>query len=384
MKLAIVTHFPKDPEKPKGGVEVVSVNLVKELANFKDLDIHVITQDFSNSIIDISSWHGVTVHRLPGIKGNKLINAIGRGRRQISNYLLNLAPHVVHAHDTYGLMVKGLRIPRVFTIHGFIYADTRVSKTKWAWIRSKIWRWIETRGWADQPHIISISPHVREHLSGISRGVIHDIDNPISDEFFEIPRGEKKGVIFSASVICPRKNTLALIEAFGKLVKDGMEAELRLSGAITEPHYGQLVQERIKKEDVIGKVSLLGWISTEHFMEELANASIFALVSLEENSPLGIAEAMAAGVPVVTSNRCGMPYMVRHGETGFLVNPIDTCDIAKRLKLLLEEDSLRVDMGEKSRAVALDRYRPSTISKRTRAVYYEVCGIEENSVENKF
>ncbi|MFX0205773.1 MAG: glycosyltransferase family 4 protein [Candidatus Hodarchaeota archaeon] len=347
---------------PRGGVETVSVNLVKALANFEDLDIHVVTQDYSCTIIDISSWHGLTVHRLPGIKGSNLINAIGRGRRQISNYLLELAPHVVHAYDTYSLMVKGLKIPRVFTIHGFIYADTLISKTKWAWIRSKIWKWLETGGWADQPHIISISPYVRERLSGISKGVIHDIDNPISESFFQIERKERKGVIFSAAVISQRKNILNLVKAFAKLIEEGYDAELRLAGPIIEPEYGQLVRELISAWVLDNKVTLLGKVSTEQIHRELAEASVFALVSLEENSPMGIEEAMAAGVPVVTSNCCGMPYMVRHNETGFLVNPNDADDIAKRFKHLIENAALREAMGEKSRAIALDRFHPQRVA----------------------
>ena len=103
--------------------------------------------------------------------------------------------------------------------------------------------------------------------------------------------------------------------------------------------------------------------------EELAAASAFALVSLEENSPMGIEEAMGAGVPVVTSNRCGMPYMVSHGRTGYLVDPNDPDQIADRLGDLLADDALRVRMGETARTVALARFHPRVVAERTREVY---------------
>jgi hypothetical protein len=106
----------------------------------------------------------------------------------VQAYLETLRPDVIHAHDVYGLMVKGLATPRVFTIHGFIYADTLVSGSRLARPRGWLWYWIETRGWADQPHIVSISPYVRERLHGIARGVIHDIENPIAPEFFHVER----------------------------------------------------------------------------------------------------------------------------------------------------------------------------------------------------
>lgn len=374
MKVAIATHFPKDPKVPHGGVEAVSVNLVKALAAYEDLDVHVVTLDNSLQETSVFAWHGATIHRLPGPEGSALINALGGGRRRVSQYLMNLAPDIVHAHDTYGLMVKGLPIPRVFTIHGFIYADTLLSKTKWAWIRSKIWHRIETAGWASQPHIISISPYVRERLSGITTGVIHDIDNPISESFFHIERKERKGVIFSAAVISQRKNTLNLIKAFKILLDEGHDAELRLAGTVVEQPYGELVKDYISQMGLGKKVAMLGQLTAEQIHEELSIASIFALVSLEEGSPMGIEEAMASGIPVVTSNRCGMPYMVRHGESGYLVDPTDPVEIARCLNKILEKEELRVAMGKHAREIALDRFHPSVVARRTRDVYFQILG----------
>ena len=97
-----------------------------------------------------------------------------------------------------------------------------------------------------------------------------------------------------------------MVEAFARLVEGGCHSELRLAGSITEPGYGQLLKQRIKRYGLNEKVIMLGRISTEQIKAELASASIFALVSLEENSPMGIEESMAAHIPVVTSNRCGI------------------------------------------------------------------------------
>ncbi len=370
-----MTSFPDDPGAPVGGVEAVSVNLIEALAKFEDLDIQVVTtrQTYSSSVID--SWGRVTVHRLAWAGGSTLRHASGSGRRQMQEYLTKIKPDVIHAHDTYGLMTKGMAVPRVFTIHGFIYGDTRVSGSRFARVRSYVWRRIETAGWADQPHIVSISPYVRERLSGIATGVIHDIDNPVSDRFFDTDRRDNGTVVFCAAAVTARKNTLTLIDAVAHLADDGIEVELRLAGSLDDAHYVQRVRGHVARRQLEKQIIFLGRIGTEQIQKELSSASVFALTSLEENSPMGIEEAMAAGVPVVTSNRCGMPYMVRDGESGFLVDPNDTEEIALRLRQLLRSDELRRSMGTRGREIALDRFRAANVAARTREVY--ACALQD-------
>lgn len=372
MKVAVVTQFPVDPQAPHGGVEAVSVNLVKGLAKLDDLQVHVVTLSPESTSLSVSTWENATIHRLPAPRCSMLRGATGPWRQLIKKYLLTIHPDIVHAHDTYGLMVKGLRLPRVFTIHGFIYGDTEVSGKNWPWLRSRLWKWIETAGWADQPHIISISPYVRERVSGVARrAVIHDIDNPISESCFHIERHPDKATIFSAAVISPRKNTLRLVQALLKLNESGIAAQLRLAGPIVNSAYGNELLESIRHYDLEDSVHLLGRIGTRQVENELARATVFALVSLEENSPMGIQEAMAAGVPVVTSNRCGMPYMVRSGGTGFLVDPENPDNIARRLQKLIENPTLCDQMSSEARRVALSRFHPDLVAERTREVYLE-------------
>jgi len=371
LKVGIVTSFPDDPGAPHGGVEAVSVHLVRALAQFDDLDVHVVTAGRSCSSATTERWERVTLHRLPWAGGSVLRNATGAGRRQMQAYLRELKPDVIHAHDTYGLMVTGVKVPHVFTIHGFIHVDTALRGGVCSMVRSTLWRWVETRGWAKQPNIISISPYVRDRLTGIARGAIYAIDNPVSDTFYHVDRNECKGVIFSAACISRLKNPLALLKALACLREEGCEAELHLAGTCQDADYEKCLVAFIREHDLSSKVKSLGSLTAPQIHEELSCASIFALTSLHENAPLSIAEAMAVGMPVVTSNRCGMPYMVRHGESGFLVDPNDPHDIARRLRQLLESDELRRSMGAKGKEIALDRFHPAKVAARTREVYLQ-------------
>jgi len=247
-----------------------------------------------------------------------------------------------------------------------------LSENKFPWLRSKMWKIIEQGNWASQPNIISISPYVRERLSGIATGMIYDIENPISESFFDIDRAEKKGVIFSSAVISPRKNTWGLVKAVSKLVAEGVDVQLRLAGSVVNQEYADQMNQWIEDHDMKEHVHFLGKISVDDIKNELSQAAIYALVSLEENSPMGIEEAMAVGVPVVTSNCCGMPYMVRHSETGFLVDPFNSQSIADKFRYLLDCDSLRKQQGENGSRIAIAHYHPKVVAKRTRDVYVEI------------
>jgi len=78
---------------------------------------------------------------------------------------------------------------------------------------------------------------------------------------------------------------------------------------------------------------------------------------------------MAAGVPVITSNRCGMPYMVEDNKSGFLIEPADEPQIAERLTRLLGNAELRRSMAARSLEIAKERFHPAAVARKTMRVY---------------
>ncbi len=372
MKLAIVTDLPVNPELPKGGVESVSVNLVMALAAIDGLDVDVVTFANDQEEDSVSTWAGATVHRLVRPKGSLLLTSIGRGRKLISDYVSGLAPDVVHSHDTYGMMVRNQSCPTVFTVHGFIHGDIKVSRTGMYRMRAALWRLVETSSWADQQAIISISPYVREYLSGFTKSRIYDIDNPVSPSFFEVQRDEHPNTVFCAAAISRRKNTLGLIKAVNILVKKGIDVKLRWAGPVVENAYMDRITEYIIEKNLSDAITFLGQTPAATIRTELAHASVFGLVSREENSPMGIEEAMAVGIPVITSNLCGMPYMVDHGRSGFLVDQESPEDIASALAKILTNDELKDSMSMHSRKIAKERFHADVVAERSYAVYKEL------------
>ena len=374
MKVAVFSRYPGDSERPKGGVESVTVVLVKALAQLDDMDVHIVTLEQKRAEIAVEQDGDVVVHRLPGSRWPQILDVLaGPGKKTLVNYITELKPDVLHTHETYGLGLGTFFIPHVFTVHGFDHANLVANSAQFNWLRSRLWKRVERRGLAKQRHIISITPYVRKMIEPQTNASIYDIDNPVDERFFKIERRPELGRILCVGWINQRKNTLGAVEAFASAASRCAEARLVIAGEAMDAEYGNRVKQAIRHHGLETSVEMLGHINHAQLEHELARASVFLLPSKQENSPMAIAEAMAAGIPVIASNRCGMPDMIQEGQTGFLIDPETTDQITRRLTQLIINQQLCQQMGQAGRRMAMDRFHPHTVALRTKAVYERIC-----------
>jgi len=373
MKVALFSRFPLDVAHPRGGVETVTLALVRSLVATGQVDLHVVTLEKPGRATGRQAQEGATIHRLPGSSWPLMLDLLGGpARARLKKYLEALQPDLVHCHETHGLGLTDLKLPLVMTIHGFDHANLVADHARAAWLRSPLWKLVENRCLKRHRHIISITPYVRDYIAARTPATIYEIDNPIARSCFDIERHEVPGRIFYAGWISPRKNALGLTEAFARLSREGVAGTLHLAGEIRDAAYGAEIRALVDRAGLGDRVRLLGRISHDQVRQELAEAAVFALPSRQENSPMAIEEAMAAGVPVVTSNRCGMPFMVRQGVTGFLTDPEDIDGLKDGLKKFLSDDSFRHAAGAAARADAVARFHPEAVAKKTLEVYRQV------------
>ena len=375
LRVALFSRYPLDANHPHGGVESVAVVLVRALARLPELDVHVLTLEAQRQAPAVESHDGATVHRLPGSNWPQMADIlIGPGQRRLLQYLRELRPDVIHTHETYGLTLPKLAVPHVFTIHGFDHANLVADSARLARIRSWIWRRIERFGLARRQHIISISPYVRRMLEPLTRATIYDIDNPVDERFFAVPRAPQAGRILCVGWINHRKNTLGAVQALARMRDLGVAGTLVIAGKPHEQAYADRVRAHIRESGLDAQVEFLGHIDHGQLQRELGRAAVFLLPSRQENSPMAIAEAMAVGVPVIASNRCGMPYMVSEGESGYLIDPENTQQIADRLAKTLHDLEQGEVLGATGREIALRRFHPDAVARRTAEVYHQLAG----------
>jgi glycosyltransferase involved in cell wall biosynthesis len=347
---------------------------VKALAQLDDLNVHVVTLERDRTEIAVEQDGDVTVHRLPDSRWPQMLDILaGPGRRRLVRYITELRPDVVHIHETYGLGLGNFPIPHVFTIHGFDHANLVADSARFAWVRSRLWKLVTRHGLATQRHIISITPYVRSMIEPSTGASIYDIENPVDERFFNIARRPETGRILCVGWINERKNTLGAVEAFASIAGRYPKAKLIIAGEAKEAEYLNRIRHRVEHHGIGDRVELLGYINHVQLEHELARASVFLLPSRQENSPMAIAEAMAAGIPVIASNRCGMPYMVQEGQTGFLIDPESTEQIADRLARLVDSRQLCQQMSWAGRQTAMERFHPHAVALQTKAVYERIC-----------
>lgn len=180
-----------------------------------------------------------------------------------------------------------------------------------------------------------------------------------------IKRRYKEPIIFSAGRLVRRKGTYDLLEAYSILCSRFPEAQLWLAGDGDLEKVRRIVLENSWEE----KVKVLGWLENEALSEIYQSARVFALPSYNEGLPIALLEAMAYGIPVVTTPVGGIPELVRDGENGFLIQPGDVASLAHSIGVLMRDSSLYERMSRNAREAVEREFGVKKIIQQLSLVY---------------
>jgi glycosyltransferase involved in cell wall biosynthesis len=110
----------------------------------------------------------------------------------------------------------------------------------------------------------------------------------------------------------------------------------------------------------------------ENISEILAVTDVFLLPSENESFGLAVLEALACGVPCVTSNAGGLPEVNIDGETGYTVNVGDIDTFVSRVEQILDDHNLRKSLSQKAKTISRDRFNVDKIMPLYLQYYEEV------------
>ena len=167
---------------------------------------------------------------------------------------------------------------------------------------------------------------------------------PDVDCFFDI--------LFLGGVDPYRKGLTTLLDAV-PLIITGANRPIRL--IVTG---GDACQDVIDHSEpqVRESVSFLGWVSEEDKYRLYKTCDLMVLPSFDEGMPYALVEAMAAGLPIVSTLVGGIPDLIQDGQNGFLISPGCASELADKTVRLVNDTSLHTTISETNHALARRRY----------------------------
>ena len=163
------------------------------------------------------------------------------------------------------------------------------------------------------------------------------------------PLFKNKGYIVFIGRLSQEKGVLTLIKGIKILQEKSKCFNLSLKIIGDGPQKKELMT-KVRRYG-IQKIEFLGKKRQEECVGLLRNSSFIVIPSLcYENFPMSIVEALACGKPIIASNIGSIPEIIEDGKTGFLFEPGDPFDLAKKIKWMFENEDACIEMGKNSRA----------------------------------
>ncbi|MDO4585841.1 MAG: glycosyltransferase family 4 protein [Planctomycetia bacterium] len=197
------------------------------------------------------------------------------------------------------------------------------------------------------------------------KGPIKMMTTTTEDSFLDYPRtydAQKKCYnVLYLSRITKLKGIFPALETVRIL-----QQEMKLNFRFTIAGYGDCVDEVLKKieELHLQNVDFKGYVAGEKKIETFQEADIFFFPSFIEGMPNVVLEAMALGLPIITTRVGGLPDFFKNNEMGFMVDSVSPQDFANRIAELLNNPSLLETFGKYNREYARNHFRASLVAEK--------------------
>jgi glycosyltransferase involved in cell wall biosynthesis len=206
----------------------------------------------------------------------------------------------------------------------------------------------------------------------ISPAQIVVLPNPVSVPAHAPDRGSHTTVQFlHLGRLGERKGGYDLVDAFA-----GLPEGLRNRARLVLAGDGDVDGVRKRAEPLGSAVEVLSWVDARERDRLLTQSDVFALPSRAEGVPMALLEAMAYGLPSITSPVGGIPDVFRGGVDGTFVTPGDVDQIRAAMAKYIADDSARLSAGRSARIRAGD-YDVHVYARRLADIYQRIAPVAE-------
>jgi glycosyltransferase involved in cell wall biosynthesis len=291
---------------------------------------------------------------------------------------MRIAADIFHGADT---LLPALSIPSIVTIHDLtarLYPEHHTHLHRWyerfaVPIFTRRAHAVITDSASTRQDLMRILPVPAEKIKVVHLGVDHTRFQPHppaqARARIQAALGIDQPYFLAVGTREPRKNLAVLLHAYALLLgRLGTRTpQLVLTGAKGWGH--DAASSLAQSHELQGRVLLPGYVSDDLLPDLYAGASAFVYPSLYEGFGLPILEAMACGVPVITSNTSSMPEVAE--GAALLVTPSDVEAIAAAMHRIFEDDALALHLRNSGRQRA-QRFTWQRTAHETLQVYADV------------
>ncbi len=194
--------------------------------------------------------------------------------------------------------------------------------------------------------VIVLTDNIRRRLAPWTRHPVWVIPPGIDPHFLPLASMRREDVVKPGRILCisvveRRKGLLDLLEALWLLRDRYPSVHLVHAGKVVSQTYKRELEAYIHQHGLEERVQFLGRVTEARLLELLLRAEVFVLPSYEESFGLVLVEAMAAGVPVISTRIGGIQEVVEEGRSGLLVPPGDPVALAGKIAMVFEDRVLR-------------------------------------------
>lgn len=184
------------------------------------------------------------------------------------------------------------------------------------------------------------------------------------------PRSSEVFHLLQVGTICDRKNQSFLIEVLDRLPPDLRgRARLSLVGGSQQPEYERELRHRLLVCGLEKNVFFLGWRDDVHAL--MLDSDLLVMPSRDEGVPNAVQEAMALGLPVLGSDRGGIPEVLDHGKTGWVLPIDDPARWTETIGRLIKDPETLARVGESARVHAETHFANDAWCSRYLQVFEE-------------
>lgn len=320
----------------------------------------LVEKNFSLTQTDVGKLHPLKLIKIPSLLF-RLLKACENSKYEMCVFFISLGPISFLLDALLLAIIRLFRIKYVLYIHGLGVKNlAQNTNCVISWVTKKVFKNAHGALILGKNLKKDVVPYIKDERLFV-------LPNAIPDNKMRYLKSNKLCLktdditVLYLSNLRPAKGTMDFLEMAKKIHAKRKNVVFKIAGPYRDIEFYNQLQQVIKNENLEECVEILGEVHGKSKADLYAHSDVFVFPSHQEALPLVNLEAMQWGLPIVTTCVGSVPEIVRDKINGFVVSPRDIKALTDRVITLIDDDDLRMKMGQAGRELyekyyTIDKY----------------------------